>query len=74
MTTITIPKKNKIQYKRIDAIVRQRVIEVMREILTDPDYNLELKASFTKRLQKSIQSKKNNKVISFDDILKKYGI
>ena len=74
MTTITIPKKDKIQYERIDSIIRQRVAEVMREILTDPDYGLELKASFTKRLQKSIQSKKSGKTISFDDILRKYGI
>jgi len=46
----------------------------MREILTDPDYGLELKSSFTKRLQKSIQSKKSGKTISFDDILRKYGV
>jgi len=60
--------------KRIDTLVHKRVIEVMREILSDPDYGLELNSDFVARLKKSIDSKSANQVVSLDSILKRYKI
>lgn len=60
--------------KKIDSLVHKRVIEVMREILSDSDYGLELTPDFVNRLEQSIHSKKTGRVISLDTILKKYKI
>jgi len=61
-----------LQNKKINGIVRRQVIEVIREMLSDPDFGLELKPEFIKRLKKSIKSKKAGKYTSLDKILKKY--
>jgi vacuolar-type H+-ATPase subunit E/Vma4 len=58
--------------KKIDFLVQKRVNEVIREILSDPDYGLEFTPEFIKRLKKSIASKKTGRVVSLEKILKKY--
>jgi hypothetical protein len=58
--------------KKIDLFVQKKVNEVIREILSDPDYGLEFTLEFTKRLKKSIASKKTGRVVSLEKILKKY--
>lgn len=63
-----------LQNKKINEIIRRQVIEVMREMLSDPDFGLELRPQFIKRLKKSIKSKKAGKYISLDKILKKYRL
>lgn len=60
------------QNKNLNTLIRRTVVEVVQEILADPDYGMELRQSFTKRLKKSVQSAKTGKVASFEEILKKY--
>ena len=60
--------------KKIDTLVHKKVVEVMREILSDPDYGLELSSDFVHRLKKSIHSKSTGRVVSLDSTLKKYKI
>lgn len=67
-TTIT---KNQ---KELELLVRKNVISVLREVFTDPEYSLPLKPSFIKKLQRSIQSKQEGKIIDFDEILRKYKV
>ncbi|MDO8524398.1 MAG: hypothetical protein Q7R99_02080 [bacterium] len=59
--------------KSLTNLIRQTVLEIIQEILADPDYGLALNGNFEKRLEKSIQSQKAGKVVSFDKILKKYS-
>jgi len=66
--------KTLLQNKKINEIIRQQVIGVMREMLTDPDFGLELRPEFIKRLKKSIKSKKAGKFVSLDGVLKKYQL
>lgn len=61
------------QNKNLTNLIRQTVLEIIQEILADPDYGLALNGNFEKRLKKSIQSQKDGSVVSFDKILKKYS-
>lgn len=65
-TTIT-------QSKNLTNLIRQTVLEIIQEILADPDYGLALNGNFEKRLEKSVQSKRAGRVVSFGKILKKYS-
>jgi len=65
----TILKNNKIDFK---SQVRGAVIEVMREILDDPDYGLELTPYIIERLKESLKSQQEGRVISIEDVMKKY--
>ena len=58
--------------KKIDLFIHKKVIEIIREILSDPDYGLEFRPEFITRLKKSIRSKGAGRVVSLDKILKKY--
>ena len=60
--------------KKIDVLVHKKVIEVMREILSDPDYGLDFNSDFIKRLRRSIHSKKSGKVVGLDSVFKKYKV
>jgi len=62
-----------IQNENIETIVRKNVISVFREIFSDSEYKLKLRPNFVKRLQKSLETKKNGKTYSFDKILRKYS-
>ncbi len=64
----TFKQKN----KKIQEVIRHQVIEVMREMLSDPDFGLELRQGFVKCLKKSIKSKKTGQHISLDEVLKKH--
>ena len=65
--------KTTIQNKNLTNLIRQTVLEILQEILADPDYGLALNGSFEKRLNKSIQSKQAGKVVSFEKILRKHS-
>ncbi|OGZ18381.1 MAG: hypothetical protein A2V72_02100 [Candidatus Nealsonbacteria bacterium RBG_13_37_56] len=54
------------------AQIRSAVIEVIREILDDPDYGLELTPYIVRRLKESLKSKKEGRLISFEEIKNKY--
>jgi hypothetical protein len=53
--------------KQLNRLIRKNVIEVIREILNDPDFGLELRDWVKKRLRK-----KPKKLIPFEEIKKKY--
>ena len=57
---------------RIDVLIRQHVISLLREVLSDPDFGLLLKSSFTKKLSQSVQSKNAGKYKTLDEIANKY--
>ena len=66
--TLTIPTKD------IHTIVREEVIDVVREILSDPDAGLELTQNFIRRIKKSLKGKKTGKITPLLEVLKQYGI
>lgn len=62
------------QPKNITNIVRKEVIDVMREVLSDPDAGLELTRDFTRRLKKSVKEKKAGKTTPLSEVFRQYGI
>lgn len=62
-----------IQNKNLTSLIRQTVLEIIQEILADPDYGLALNGNFEKRLKNSIESQRAGRVVSFDKILKIYS-
>ena len=71
MINQTISKK---QLKELDIIIQKKVNEIIREILSDPDYGLNFKKRFLNRLKKSIISKQEKKLKNLDEILAGYNI
>ena len=57
--------------REVTDIIRQEVIKVLREMLSDPDFGLELTAYAKKRLRQTMKSK--GKGIPFSEIKKKYN-
>lgn len=66
--TLTAPIKN------IHTVVRKEVVDVMREILSDPDAGLELTSYFVRRLRKSVRDKKAGKLTPLDKVFARYGV
>jgi hypothetical protein len=60
-----------LQDKKLNSLIRQTIIETIREIFNDPDYGLPLSIRTAQRLKKSIKSKKAGRVISLKEILNK---
>lgn len=56
-----------IQNKKINDLIRKTVLEVLQEVLSDPDFGLELNEWVKKRLRK-----KPKKLFSFEEIKRKY--
>lgn len=54
-------------------MIRENIVEVIREILADPDHGLEIKKGFATRLQRSMEAKKKERLISLDTVLARYG-
>lgn len=67
MTTKTM------QQRKMSAMVRQQVVEVLREVMSDPDLGLELRPEFVRRLKRSIRDVKAGKIIPLSKIIAKYG-
>jgi len=65
--------KTVLRNKKLNNLIRQTVIETVRDIFHDPDYGSPLTPQTIRRLKKSVQSKKAGRVISFEEILKKYS-
>lgn len=61
-----------LENKKITEIIRRQVLEVFREILSDPDFNLELRPEAIQRLKESIRSRESGKYTSLDKILEKH--
>jgi hypothetical protein len=66
--TFTIPSQN------IHTIVRKEVIDVMREVLSDPDAGLNLTSNFTRRLKKSLKDKERGRITPLAKIFEQYGV
>ena len=56
----------------INNIARKHVIGTLRELMSDPDQELLLRADFVRRLKRSVQSKRSGKYKNLDHILKRY--
>lgn len=65
--------KTALRNKKLNNLIRQTVIETVREVFDDPDYGLPLTPQTIRRLKKSMKSKKAGRVVSFEEILKKYS-
>lgn len=57
-----------IKDKKLNNLIRQRVIETVYELLKDPDFGLELQDWVKERLRK-----KPDRSIPFEEIKKKYN-
>lgn len=66
--TLILPIKN------IHTIVRKEVVEVVREVLSDPDAGLELTSGFVRRLQRSVRDKKAGRLTNLNKIFEQYGV
>ena len=60
--------------RKITDLVRREVIDVMREVLSDPDAGLELTPGAVRRLKHSIKAKEAGKTKPLADIFKKYRV
>ncbi|TSC78410.1 MAG: hypothetical protein G01um101429_806 [Parcubacteria group bacterium Gr01-1014_29] len=63
-----------ISEKRISDTVRREVIDVIREVLSDPDAGLALTPKITQRLKYSQKSKKMGHVKPLAAIFEQYGV
>ena len=59
--------------RKFISLVRMTVAESVQQILADPDFGLEIKDSFKKRLLK-YKNKKSKKFISLAEIKKRYSL
>jgi len=62
-------QKVAIKNHKIETLVRLQVMHSLREILTDPDFGLELKPAASNRLKKSNQSYKKGLFKPLDQVL-----
>lgn len=60
--------------KKIDARIRSQVIDVMREVLSDPDAGLALTPAFTRKLKQSIKAEAEGKTTPLEKIFEEYGV
>lgn len=67
-----MPETQTIKNTELNNLIKRTVLEVVQETLADPDFGLEFRESFIKRMKKSIQSQKDGKLIPFEQIKKKY--
>jgi len=56
-----------IMTKELERLIRKNIFEVFSEILSDPDFGLEMRKSFFKKLKKSMAQKKK-KLYSLEDL------
>lgn len=63
MPTITINPE------RLRVLIQTTVHQELTEILNDPDFGLELKPSFIKRLKQSLKSEKAGRLTDINDVI-----
>jgi len=51
--------------------IRHMIVEILQEVLADPDFGLELTSDTIKDLKESVRQKKEGKVISLEEVLRK---
>jgi len=67
-------KTNTIPRADLHTIIRKEVVDVMTELLSDPDAVLKLNPSFEKRLKKSAGEKAKGKVTSLAEVFAQFGV
>ncbi|HEY4497296.1 MAG TPA: hypothetical protein VJC20_00865 [Candidatus Paceibacterota bacterium] len=65
--------KSLVQEKKISDIAHRQVMAALREILSDPDRGFMLRASFVRRIKKSLRSKESGNVQNLKAILAEYN-
>jgi len=60
--------------KKIDERIRRQVIDVMREVLSDPDAGLEITPEFNRKLNQSAKAEAQGKTTPLEKIFKEYGV
>jgi len=60
--------------KKLDNRIRRQVIDVMREVLSDPDAGLEITPGFNRKLNQSIKAETEGKITPLEKIFKEYGV
>ena len=60
--------------EKITNLVRKEVMDIMREVLSDPDAGLVLSQSAVTRLKRSQKAKKAGKMESLSHIFRQYSI
>ncbi|MDP2669032.1 MAG: hypothetical protein Q8P07_04330 [bacterium] len=67
-------KTNIIQQADLHTIIRKEVVDVMTELLSDPDAGLKLNPSFEKRLKKSTKEKAKGKITSLSEVFAQFSV
>ena len=62
-----------IQTGKLNQIARREVVDVLREIFSDPDLGLPVSTGAVRRLKKSVQSKKAGRVKDLKEVLGRYS-
>lgn len=60
--------------QEVENLVKEKVNEVMRNILSDPDRDAELSSDFVKKMKKSIKQKEKGETNPLEDVLKKHSV
>ena len=60
--------------KNLDDRIRSQVIDVMREVLSDPDAGLEVTPEFSGKLKESMKAEEAGKTTPLEKIFEKYGV
>lgn len=60
---------NGLKIKQIENIVEKKIYEVLGRFSKDPDFGLELRPEFEKKLRKSIASARAGKLKDFKDVI-----
>ena len=66
--------KTTAENKNLDDRIRSQGIDVMREVLSDPDAGLEVTPEFGRKLKQSIKAEGAGKTTSLEKIFKEYGV
>lgn len=67
-------KTNTIPRADLHNIIRKEVVDVMTELLSDPDVGLELNSAFEKRLKKSVSERVRGKVTPLAKVLAQFAV
>ena len=67
-------KTNTIQQADLHNIIRKEVVDVVTELLSDPDAGLKLNLSFERRLKKSVAEKAKGKVTPLAEIFARFSV
>ena len=55
--------------KKLNPLIRQEIVKIFQELLSDSDFGLPLSEETEKKLKESIKAKKKGELIPFEEIL-----